>query len=719
MVEPTKSTPSSKPGAREEDIAERRSIRDYYIIVRERFWVAMPLALIVAIGLAYYQSREVPMYNSVASIQIEKPEKIMTGPEVVDMSVNSDIELNTYLQIIRSAKLRTKVVDSFTPEETKILQRAYVADLPPGVPLPPPAAVLGVVDVQTVRNSFLVNIAVQHRDPEAAALVANRYVEQFMLYMLESKGGKNEFAVEYLENAAKKLREDSVAAEEKLLEYMKRQKLVSLDNSSNIVTTRLNAVNAALQQARLERLDIEEQVNQVDLFRQDDRNLLEISYISNHGTIPNLREKLAELVRDESLLTERYLEKHPKMIDLENARQVAQAQLDRAIELAIADLRAIYEKAKNNETTLQREYAEHEKEQVRLRDLGVEYNNLQNAAEVAKSNYTQILDRLSQTTTSSNLENIPIRPLDRAYASGSPFTPNISRITRTAITVGILVFFGTALGLSFVDDRVKSSWDIESFIGVNLLGIVPDLSSLKDEQRYALFLGDQDLPGSEAFLSVYSSVKINSKLDFPKSILVTSTIPGEGKTLVSTNLAGSFARHGRKTLLVDCDLRRPMLHRHFKLENTNGIIPWAEKGAVVGDNPTADLDLGIVRVSENFDLLRSGGRSRTPTELLESPPFGQLLEKLKKHYELVVIDSPPMGAVTDSLLIAEHSDEVIYVCRFNRAFRKHIRLYIKALRGGKNEILGVVLNGLSQRRIEYYSHYRYYRSYKKYYGTQG
>ena len=104
--------------------------------------------------------------------------------------------------------------------------------------------------------------------------------------------------------------------------------------------------------------------------------------------------------------------------------------------------------------------------------------------------------------------------------------------------------------------------------------------------------------------------------------------------------------------------------------------------------------------------------------MLEQPAFSQLIEKLKKEYDVVVVDSPPMGAVTDSLLIAERTDEVIYVCRFNRAYRKHIRLYMRALRSGKNEVLGVVLNGLSLRRIEYYSNYRYYRSYKKYYGSQ-
>jgi capsular exopolysaccharide synthesis family protein len=171
-------------------------------------------------------------------------------------------------------------------------------------------------------------------------------------------------------------------------------------------------------------------------------------------------------------------------------------------------------------------------------------------------------------------------------------------------------------------------------------------------------------------------------------------------------------------LLVDCDLRRPMLHRYFRQPNTNGIISWFEKGASLDGDTATNPDLGITKVSDNLWLLTSGGRSKSPTELLENPVFPLLLERLKKQFDLVVIDSPPMGAVTDAMLIAERADEVVYVCRFNRAYRKHIRLYIKALREGKNELLGVVLNGLSPRRIEYYSNYRYYRSYKKYYGAQ-
>ncbi len=337
---------------------------------------------------------------------------------------------------------------------------------------------------------------------------------------------------------------------------------------------------------------------------------------------------------------------------------------------------------------------------------------------MAKTNYLQILDRLNQNTTTKNLEKIPLRPLDYATPNFTPYAPSIPKIVRTASFLGILVFVAVAVGLSFIDDRIKSTWDVEAFLGVNLLGIVPDLANIKDDEKYTLLADSEHVMGGEAFLGIYSAIKIHSKLDFPKSILITSTIPGEGKTLVSSNLAGCFARHGKNTLLVDCDLRRPMIHRHFKQQNKAGLIAWFEAGANLEGDLATNPHLGIIKISDNFSVLTSGGRAKSPTQILENPLFGQLVEKLKKQYDLVVIDSPPMGAVTDALLIAERTDEVVYVCRFNRAYRKHIKLYIRALTNGKNVVLGIVLNGLSPRRIEYYSNYRYYRSYKKYYSAQ-
>lgn len=710
--------PSARSAALDDEIVERRTLRDYYVIVRERLWIALPLALLAAIGFAYHKSRTVPLYQSTASMRVEKPETVVTSKEIVETAITSDVELNTYLQVIRSATLRNKVVASFTPDEIKVLQAPYLAELAPGQSPPGVGSLVGDITVEAVRNSFLVNLHARHRSGEGAALIANRYVDQFMLYLLESVSGRSEDAVQYLKVRADELRVEAKAAEQKLLDYMTRNNLVSLDSSVNIVADRLKSVNAALQEARLARLATEDLHNQVESFRRDGNNLLELSYIAGHGTVPALRSQIADLVRTQSVLSERYLERHPKMIDIANSISVAQAQLQKAVELAIADLVATLAKAREREVSLQREYEAQEREQFRLRDIGVEFKSLEAAATIAKNNYAELLNRLTQATNSSNLEKIPVRRLDPAMPAGAPFTPNLKAITRTSVLLGLGVFFGVAFGLSFIDDRIKSAWDVENFIGANLLGIIPDLSDIKDREKYRLILDNENERGSESFLGVYSAAKIHSKLDFPKAVLVTSTIPGEGKTLVSSNLAGCFARHGKRTLLVDCDLRRPMLHRHFEQQNDAGLLKWFENGARLDTAQVAALpDLGVISIGENLDLLRSGGRSKSPTELLESPAFTQLIDRLKKEYDLVVVDSPPLGAVTDSLLIAESTDEVVYVCRFNRALRKHIRLYIKALRQGKNEILGVVLNGLSARRIEYYSNYRYYRSYKKYYGT--
>jgi capsular exopolysaccharide synthesis family protein len=572
--------------------------------------------------------------------------------------------------------------------------------------------------VQSVRSTFLISIGVSHRDPEAAAILANRYIEQFIESLLDNVSGGHDYAVKYLRDRSGQLMEEARIAEQRLQDYMRAQNLVSLDNSTNIAQSRLSSVNAALQTARIERLALEEQYRLVSRYLTEQRNLFEITSVANYGSIPDLRKQLEALNRDRSLLEERYLERHPKMINVVNALTIVQTQLDDAVKLAVADLKTSLERASANEKSLALEYAAQEKEQLRLRDLSIEFRSLENQAQVAKNNYSQILDRLTQATTSKYLEKIPVRPLDSAQPADSPYTPDLGRITKTSIGLGILVFFGVAVGLSFIDDRIKSAWDVEHFIGGNLLGIIPDLANLKDSEKHKIILDNKHTAGVEPFLGVYTSVKIHSKLDFPKSILVTSTIPGEGKTLVSSNLAASFARHGKSVLLIDCDLRRPMLHRHYNRTNESGLISWFDAGSPLEGDPALNPILGIATIEENLALLTSGGRSKSPTQLLESDAFGQLLEKLKKHYDLVIVDSPPLGAVTDALLIAERVDEVVYVCRFNRALRKHIRLYIKALRAGKNEVLGIVLNGLTPRRIEYYSNYRYYRSYKKYYGTQ-
>ncbi len=717
---PSKSPPAAAGhhGRDYYDPGERRVLRDYLIILRERLWIALPVALVVAVCFCYLKLRQPEEFLSRATMRFEKPDRIVTTEYVSNPAVQSEVDINTNIETLRSNRLRERVLRSFTDEEVKILQRPYLAGLPPGSSPPPASASLGIVEVGAVTKSLLIAVTVIHRDPEAAKLVADRFVEQFMQFLVEEVGGKNEYAVDYLNKRAEQLRIEAEEDSLRLQRYMQDQKLVSLDESTNLVNGRLQATEVELTRTRLARLELQTQLSQVEAYRKGNRDMLEISFIGAFDQVSSLKTQITELSREQAALSERYLELHPRMIDINNRLSIVREQLSSVIQLATADLKTRLEKALEAEHGLELEKQTQEKEVFHLRDLRGEYESLKNQADVKKKNYIEVLDRLNQTRTTSNIDKIPLRLLDRAEIPTAPFRPVFARVVQMGIGLGVLVFVGVALILGLIDDRIKSSWDVEHFIGVPLLGIIPDLSQLKDEERHRLVLNGKQTPGLESFLSAYSSVKIHSHMDFPKSILITSTIPGEGKTMVSSNIAGSFARHGRRTLLIDCDLRRPMLHRHFQQSNEHGLITWFENGADVDSDLTGNPSLGIVSVGQNLSLLCSGGRSKSPTELLESKAFSLLLDRLKRRFELVVIDSPPLGAVTDALLIAERTDEVIYVCRFNKALRKHIKLYISALKRGKNEVLGIVLNGLSPRRIEYYSNYRYYRSYKKYYGSQ-
>lgn len=716
MVDAPPKPNSPSPSQRDDDVVERRTLRDYYIIVRERLWIALPLALLISIGYGYKKMQVTPIYSATATLQFDKPDTIVTTQSVVDTAIRSDLELNTALQVLSSGRIRTRVMASFTPEEQQVLRRASLKRNPVAPVSGPPN--LGSMSPYSSGKSFLISISVTHEDPEAAALVANRYVTVFMDYLLENAGGRNESAIGYLTEQSERLRRDSETAQQKLQQYMKEKQLVSLDSSQNIIGEALKKSGSYRDDAARTKREIDAKVRQMETFQAGGRNMLEIQEISNHPSVAALKVQVDQLVSRQNLLSERYFERHPSMVENANQLAVAQDELAKAIAFVLAEWKTRQVQANQSLVAAEEEFTKNERSYMKLGELGVEFGSLQRQSDVAKANYLSILTRLNDTMTVKNVEKIPMHPLDRASPNPSPIAPNKSAITRTSVMIGILVFLGVAVGLSFVDDRIKSAWDVESFIGAHLLGIIPDLSSMKDDEKYSLLIDNKQAPGVEAFLSVYSSIKIHSKLDFPKSILVTSTIPGEGKTLISCNVAGSFARHGKKTLLVDCDMRRPMLHRHFKQQNNVGLLSWFEGGATMEGDLATNPSLGIIKVSENLSLLCSGGRSKSPTELLESPMFGQLLERLKREYDLVIVDSPPLGAVTDSLLIAERIDEVVYVCRFNRAYRKHIRLYMRALRNGKNEVLGIVLNGLSPRRIEYYSNYRYYRSYKKYYGAQ-
>ena len=291
--------------------------------------------------------------------------------------------------------------------------------------------------------------------------------------------------------------------------------------------------------------------------------------------------------------------------------------------------------------------------------------------------------------------------------------------------LGVAIFLIIPFLLEFVDNRVKSPWDVEVFIGRDLIAGIPKISEVEETQRPLIVGNDLDDGLTESFRSMFSRIQMNSLNDYPKTILVTSAIPSEGKSLISANLAYSCANHGKKTILIDFDLRRPGIHKFCNITNEKGLL------SLINSEQTDDAGLEeiaqntVTQIHPNLFVLPSGGRTRAATELLESNGFDRIHRILRKIADVIIIDSPPIGLFPDSLAMARKVEEVLFVTRYGKVSRKIAKSLLESLDETGAKILGVVLNDLPQKKTPgyYYSgYYGYgyfrYKYYNKYYGRE-
>ncbi len=322
-----------------------------------------------------------------------------------------------------------------------------------------------------------------------------------------------------------------------------------------------------------------------------------------------------------------------------------------------------------------------------------------------------ILARMQETSmSSSTVETQNARLLDRAKPGVRPVDPNY------ALNLGLGLVGGLAFGLvlafltAYLDDRVKSAYDIEAVVGLPLLSIIPKFKkpTTGDETLGAAFVPPSEPEVSEAFSTLYSSLRLKDESKKAQCIVITSTVPGEGKSFIARNLALTFASHGERVLLLDCDLRRPVVHRAFHVENLKGVI----------DVCTTDIaldDVIIKGIQPNLDVLPSGGRSKNPAQNLTSKNFEVLLIELRKRYDRIFIDTPPVALVSDAFVILPLVDGSIYSIYFNKVRRKAAQFCVQRLMEISVPHFGAVLNGLDQNIGGYYYHHYYDKSYKQYY----
>lgn len=706
--------------------AEQRNIRDYFLMIRERWFLGFAAAVVLVGALAFMQLRQEPIYEARASLLFEPSMiTVVDIEQVVDNSLQSggaaDMRLQTHIGQMRSNSFFTYVAESFTDEETEKILAPYIqpeSETPSlgGVVYPGIGIVLN-------RGTYLLTVTSRHRDPKMAVLIADRYAQKYIDFNRDRTSASNLEAREFLGDRAKELKLQVQKSEDGLNEYRRSHNLISLEENQNIILRHLNALSTSVVEARVTRLALDSEMDQVDNYVDSHENLVEIDFISDYGSVGKLRSELNDLLSQRTLLDQKYLENHPQMIKIQSSIESIRELLLENIEMAVTELRSRHRRALQHEARLEEELAKAEKNSLELEEVAVGYNVLQRQVNSDRDAYAGIIDRVNETNISSQLDNVNIKFADAATMPYLPVEPDLKKVILQSAFLGCFIFIGLPLGLGILDNKLKAAWEVELLLGLPMLGEIPRLSGIKKKDRPHLIAQKKDHAAGEAFRGIFSQIQLSSPLDLPRIIMITSTVPGEGKSMVSSNLAATFAAHGKRTLLVDCDFRRPSLNRLYDQKNDHGIMTWLQTGEERPGALEENKQLQIVPISNNLHLLRAGGESRNPTEMFDHPSFRALFEEFKTDFDVIILDTPPVGIFPDALLLAQMCDQILYVTQFNRVNKTQIRKFTEKVESAQVEMGGIILNGIpSGRNAAYYDYYGYghvgNKEYKAYYSQK-
>jgi len=670
-------------------------LRQSIIVLRTHLWVAAALTLIACSLLAWQQLSQPKLYSADASLFFERANRL---PEMRDMSdaPMGELQIATRLAQLRSLELAQRVADSFSPEERALVlgDRAETSTVRADPRRAMTGLLRGAVTAERRPETTLLVISTVHRNPQAAALIANRYAESFVRYVFERSMAGNDATLVFLREQAEEMRKKVEASERELQDYRQRFHLVSLEANQNIVVDNLKTLNASATAARVARLAAEARLTQAEDLLKREATAEQLASATGFESLGDLAKRLADLQAKRAVMAERYGRRHPAMQESGREIETLQKLRDERVQSAIASLRDQVDKARVVEKQLTDQLAQAEKEALHLDEIGVEYNTLRRAAETNRQTYSQILARLNDATMSAQLSGVNVKISEMARPPAAPFSPNPRRTLVLTVMLGLAIFFGYPFTVEMFFGRIRSVADVEHYLGVDVLGEIGSVRPGDDGDRAQLVHTEKNEAATEQFRALYSQLMLSSRIDPPKTLLVTSTLPGEGKSFIAANLAQLFVAHGRRVLLIDGDLRRPVQHRNFSLPNHAGTLAWLGQNRPVGPEVLQDPALGITAVAPGLHVLRTGGSSRKATELLAGEKLPRLIEELQRHYDVLIIDTPPAGVFPDAVAFAKLCHELVFVCRFNTVTRQAVRSVLARFRQAGIETPGVVLNAM-------------------------
>lgn len=568
------------------------------------------------------------------------------------------------------------------------------------------SAFLGGVSVHPVTGTRLVNIVYTHTNPDFAALAANTLAEEYASQNLEQRlqdtGQTLDWVTKELEKATLALR----AGEDRLQQYLEANKALSLDQRQDVVSQQLASLNESAIRARGERMSKENAFLQVREADPQSDKADGFPVIGQNPQVVIARNNLAALESERASLLQRYGEDFPAVI--ENSQKIDGARLLLVAERrkVIESVRNEYQAARNTEVSFAGQLAQAQGASMELSRKTGDFGIIHREVESHRKTYEALLDRQQTLAVVANSRANNVRLVDRAEPQRAPISPNPRRDWMTALLAGLAIAFGLAFVLEYFDDTIKTPEDVTKRLRLPLLGLVPALRG----SRIPVLSGAVPHDFGEAFRSLRTSLVFTSGGESTRIIAVTSSQPLEGKTTTACNLSMALALGGARVLLIDADMRRPGLHKTMGMQNTTGL-----SHLLVGQARIRDV---IQRTIEpNLFVITAGRTPPNPSELLGADRMNHLIANLAQGpFDWVVIDTPPVLAVTDAVIVAQRVQGMVFVIGSEMTRRVHAERAIETLQASRVRGVGVVLNRVDFDRNKYYYSRYYGYQYKNYYG---
>jgi len=717
---------------------EAPHLLDYWRVIVKRRWAVLTCLLIVFSTVAIGTLKQTPIYEGKVLTEINpEPPNVLNFREILQIDTRDiDSYRETQYKVLQSRTLAERVVRDLKLYQYPEFYRRHALlglverdpDQIPSAsdPGPPDSAsdayrnsvkhFLDSLSVSPVRRSNLVEVSFYSEDAALAARVANQLSADYIDQNLQVKWDETIKASEWLQGQLVGLKGKLEKSEDTLQAYAQANSILFVEEKKNLVNERLAQLQEQYTKTQAERFQKEALYGLVQAGKVQDLP----GFLSNR-LIQDLAVRLSELERDYSQLTATVKPDYPKAVALEKQIDTLQASLDRQKKALAQNIVDEYRSAMANERYLTQALEQQKKEVNDIAEKSIQYNILKREVDTSKQLYDGLLQRLKEAQVSAGLKASNIRIVDAAEVPKRPVKPRVLLNLALGMVLGLGLGVGLAFFQEYLDDTLKTPDEVETLVRLPALGVIPLFSpdgTSKTSEGKLVSIGHHghearppriqtDPAVLEAFRSLRTSILLSAN-PVAKIILITSALPGEGKTTMAVNLAAMLASLGSRVVIVDSDMRRPACHRATGVENKPGFVQ-----CLTGH---VDLPEGILPVPgvQNLSVVPCGPIPPNPAELLSSPLAAGLLGRLRGEFEYVILDSPPLLSVADARTLSTLSDAVVLVVRAYETPYDAVRRARSLLYDAGARILGVALNDVNVRKGGY--GYGYYYRYGYGYG---